>query len=213
MLTKIMGIVGFIGSGKGTVGDILAEKYGFRKDSFAGPVKDACSVLFGWDRKLLEGDTDESREFRERVDTFWSNALDWPNFTPRVAMQYMGTQAGRDVFGDPLWVSSLLKRFNDSQQNTVVTDVRFPNEIDAIRSAGGHVIWVRRGDDPVWYDQAQAYNYDMRSYGRTTIPEPDVHASERAWIGHPGIAHTIDNNGTLEDLNIQVEKVMKTFYT
>ena len=37
----IIGVVGFIGSGKGTVADILVEKHGFVKLSFADAVKDA----------------------------------------------------------------------------------------------------------------------------------------------------------------------------
>ncbi len=60
----IVGLVGFIGSGKGTVGDILEQK-GFIKDSFAKPLKDACSVMFGWPREMLEGDTEVSRKWRD----------------------------------------------------------------------------------------------------------------------------------------------------
>ena len=40
----LIGVVGFIGSGKGTVGDLLEQK-GFVKDSFAKPLKDACAAL------------------------------------------------------------------------------------------------------------------------------------------------------------------------
>ena len=62
----IIGVVGFIGSGKGTVGDLLKTEFGFHSISFASHLKDVASLLFGWDRNLLEGDTDESRSFRER---------------------------------------------------------------------------------------------------------------------------------------------------
>jgi len=50
----IIGLVGFIGAGKGTVADILVEKHGFIKESFANSVKDAVSVIFGWDRTFLK---------------------------------------------------------------------------------------------------------------------------------------------------------------
>ena len=53
----IVGLVGFIGAGKGTVADLLVERHNFIKESFANSVKDAVSVVFGWDRALLEGDT------------------------------------------------------------------------------------------------------------------------------------------------------------
>ena len=67
----IVGICGLIGSGKGTVADILVEQ-GFTKVSFADKLKDGVSTIFGWDRSLLEGDTDESRDWREQADEFWT---------------------------------------------------------------------------------------------------------------------------------------------
>ena len=68
----IIGIAGFLGSGKGTLGDILIQDYGFKSIAFADAVKDAVSVIFKWDRSLLEGDTKESRDFREHTDEYWS---------------------------------------------------------------------------------------------------------------------------------------------
>ena len=83
----IVGLVGFIGSGKGTVASQLVDDYNFRQDSFASTLKDACSVIFGWPRHMLEGDTKESREWREVVDPWWSKKLSMPNFSPRLALQ------------------------------------------------------------------------------------------------------------------------------
>jgi hypothetical protein len=65
----VIGLVGFLGSGKGTVADTL-KLYNFIPESFSNPLKDAVAIIFGWDRSLLEGDTKESREFRETVDEF-----------------------------------------------------------------------------------------------------------------------------------------------
>jgi dephospho-CoA kinase len=58
----LVGVVGLIGSGKGTVADRLAQKHNFRKDSFAKSLKDAVSSMFNWDREMLEGKTDEHGE-------------------------------------------------------------------------------------------------------------------------------------------------------
>ena len=121
----IIGLVGFIGSGKGTVGEILEQK-GFVKDSFAKPLKDACSVIFGWPREMLEGDTEVSRKWREEPDVFWSEKFG-KTFSPRLALQLMGTEAGRNVFHKDIWVTSLLNR--SKGKDVVVTDVRFKNEI------------------------------------------------------------------------------------
>ena len=52
----IIGICGLIGSGKGTVADVLVDQ-GFTKVSFADKLKDGVSTIFGWDRAMLEGDT------------------------------------------------------------------------------------------------------------------------------------------------------------
>jgi hypothetical protein len=110
----IVGLVGFIGAGKGTVADILTRKYGFQKESFANAVKDAVAPIFGWERKMLEGDTQESRVWRESKDYWWSEALGM-DFSPRLALQLMGTEAGRNVFGTNLWVLSMIKRTDPSR--------------------------------------------------------------------------------------------------
>ena len=95
---KIVAICGFQGSGKDTLASILIEKYGYKKLSFAGAVKDVASVVFSWDRKMLEGDTKESREWREKVDEWWSKKLGLPNLTPRYILQQFGTDLFRNHF-------------------------------------------------------------------------------------------------------------------
>ena len=127
-MTKIITIDGPSGSGKGTVGDLLEQK-GFVKDSFAKPLKDACSAMFGWPRDLLEGDTEDSRQWREQPDEFWSEKIG-KKFSPRLALQLLGTEAGRNVFHKDIWVNSLLKRADG--KNVVITDVRFKNEFKFI---------------------------------------------------------------------------------
>ena len=73
----IVGLLGFIGSGKGTAGDILKDM-GFTPVSFAKGVKDVTAEMFGWPRHLLEGDTQVSREWREQPDKFWSEEFGKP---------------------------------------------------------------------------------------------------------------------------------------
>jgi broad-specificity NMP kinase len=69
----IIGICGLIGSGKDTVADILVQENNFKKLSFADKLKDGVSAVFGWDRVMLEGNTEKSRAWREQEDTFWTN--------------------------------------------------------------------------------------------------------------------------------------------
>ena len=74
-MKKIVGVLGWIGSGKGTVGDYLVNHHDFAAMSFAGNLKDATAAIFGWPRNMLEGDTAESRTWREQPDDFWSQKM------------------------------------------------------------------------------------------------------------------------------------------
>lgn len=201
----LIGLVGFIGSGKGTVGDILCD-FGFTKHSFAGPVKDVASVMFNWPRNSLEGDTVESRTFRETPCKFWSTIMG-RDFTPREALQKLGTEVGRDYFNKNFWVHRLQQRLS-YYENIVLTDTRFPNEIKWIHQQGGIVIEVQRGENPDWYYDFVDYN-QIGSYNKK--PNVDIHPSETAWIGEQ-IDATIHNDGTLEDLRVGVENVLTKFY-
>jgi len=204
----LIGFVGFIGSGKGTVGDILVAK-GFKRDSFAKPLKDACANIFGWDRNLLEGETKESRDWREQPDEFWSNAFG-RDFTPREALQILGTEGCREAIHKDIWVHSLLKRA--STTNTVVTDARFRNELQMIHDHGGKIIRVRRGPEPDWYDDAVRFNKgSKRNFGwasaKYKLKELGVHSSEVDWVGSP-VDYVIENDGSLEDLGNKVDEML-----
>ena len=207
----IVGLVGFIGSGKGTVADLLVERHGFFKESYANSVKDACATIFGWNRSMLEGDTPESRAWREQLDAWWSKKLG-KEFSPRLALQLMGTEAGRDVFHPDLWVHTVLRRCEQAPYNNyVIADVRFPNEINAIVESGGKVVRVRRGDDPEWYNLARKCNLGHHSLDVMRNAYPEVHYSEWAWIGsHYDIV--MDNNCDLDTLKIRVDNLVDSLY-
>ena len=136
----IIGLVGFAGSGKGSVAKILATDYNFTSVAFADPLKDAAAIIFDWPRNLLEGDTEPSRAFREVPDEFWSMHFN-KKFTPRMALQQLGTEACRNVFHKDIWVLNLEKRIKN-KTNVVVTDVRFPNELECIKRLGGKIFRI-----------------------------------------------------------------------
>ena len=77
----LIGLLGRINSGKGSVADELVNTYGFRQDSFAATLKDVTAILFNWDRAMLEGNTPESRAAREEVDEWWAEKLDIEDFS------------------------------------------------------------------------------------------------------------------------------------
>ena len=202
----ILGICGLIGSGKDTIADYLVNFHEFRRDSFAGSLKDAVAFVFGWDREMLEGRTKQSREWRERVDPWWSKRLDMPNLTPRWILQYWGTEVCRKGFNDDIWIASLENKLQNTTDNVVISDCRFVNEIAAIKNAGGKVVWVKRGPLPMWYDTALLANRG-NVIEKKLMLESGIHASEWSWIGTDFDA-VIDNNQGIEDLYKSIESLV-----
>ena len=205
----IIGICGFIGSGKDTAANYLVGWHGFRRDSFAGALKDAVAHVFGWDRELLEGLTTEARVWREQVDPWWAERLGMPHLTPRWVLQYWGTEVCRTGFHDDIWIAALENRLRQRTGHTVISDVRFPNEVHAIRNAGGRIIWIKRGADPDWCSTlVQMREHDIALGIRTDyMKQFNVHASEWAWVGTQFDA-VVDNNGSVEQLYEQLKNLV-----
>ena len=212
----ILGVCGLIGSGKDTIADYLVNFHEFKRDSFANSLKDAISAVFGWDRVMLEGRTKQSREWREKVDPWWSNRLNMPNLTPRWVLQYWGTEVCRKGFNDDIWIASLENKLQNTTDNVVISDCRFVNEVSAIKNAGGKVIWVKRGPLPDWYDLALSANQGNENQKKQMM-ELGIHASEWSWIG-TDFDIVIDNNQGIEELYkflkllVENEKFLEEMY-
>ena len=199
----IIGICGLIGSGKGTAADILVDEHGFTKLSFADKLKDGVATVFGWDRAMLEGETDKSREWREKKDSFWSSETG-RTITPRLVLQEFGTDCMRHGFDDGIWVSLVKQEIiNNPQNNYIVPDVRFANEIEIIKSLNGEVLNVRRGELPEWWGVAILDNTTGSDLMRSNYP--DVHQSEWRWIGtNDEFNFILYKNDTIESLYSKV---------
>ena len=207
----IIGVCGFIGSGKDTVADYLTNFHGFRRESFANSLKDAVAHVFGWDRTMLEGRTKSAREWREQVDPWWAERLDIPTLTPRWILQYWGTEVCRKAFHDDIWIASLENKLRNSKDDIVISDCRFPNEIKSIKDAGGIVVRVVRGDEPEWYQDAVDMNAGDRCMtymtAKVRMQKLGIHASETAWVGTK-FDLILDNNATIDDLYLQVKSLV-----
>jgi hypothetical protein len=185
----LIGLVGLIGSGKDTVAARLVKQHNFHRDSFAKSLKDATANIFGWNRELLEGQTKESRDWREQPDDFWSKQFG-KKITPRWILQHFGTEVCRGNMLDSIWVDSLVARYQG--KDTVISDTRFVNEIKTIKEQKGKIILIKRGEIP----------------SREEMQASGAHQSEWDWIGCK-FDYVIDNNGTVTDLHQKVDDVIR----
>lgn len=88
------------------------------------------------------------------IDTYgWDGYKKTPyNDEIRRLIQTLGTDCGRDLLGENVWVNATINkiRLDSSRKNWVIQDVRFPNEAKAIQILGGKIIRVNReGVGPV----------------------------------------------------------------
>ena len=196
----IISISGTIGSGKNTIADYLIDKYNFKGLSFAESLKDALSVIFGWDREKLEGLTVESRKWREETDQWWAERLNIPNFSPRFAMQNFGTEVCRNHFHDEIWIASLERKILNATNNYVVTDCRFANEFNSIKRLNGITLRVEKTPRPIWYQYTNPLNLEK-------LKDFNIHASEYSSVNLP-YDHIIENNSTIENLYLKIDELI-----
>ena len=198
----ILGIAGLMGSGKDTVADYLVSKYGFKRESWAGTLKDAVASVFGWDRELLEGRTEYSRKWRETVDEWWANRLDMPDLTPRMILQEWGTEVCRNNFHNDIWIASMEYKLNKTHDNIVISDCRFENELESIKSNNGVTVRVVRGKEPDWVALAKTNLVRFRK------KYPDIHASEFSSVNLE-VDYIINNDGSLDDLYEKIDDLLQ----
>lgn len=173
----IIGLCGAAGAGKGSVANTLVTKYFFSEIAFADPLYAMVSTLTGLTVEQLH-----DREIKEKP-------IEWLGKSPRQLLQSLGTEWGRGMVRDDLWVWIAIRTALSSER-VVLTDVRFPNEAEAVRAAGG-VIWKIVRDSYVCLSADTAR-----------------HASE-AGIPRELVDLTIYNNGTLEALEGTVDAAMR----
>lgn len=135
----IIGLSGYARSGKDTVADYLVENHGFVKLSFATPMRESLYRLNPDIRDM----TGLVYGFQQAVNLFgWEDMkTHFPSY--RGLMQRMGTEVGREMFGEDFWVDQALRKA-PADANVVFSDVRYQNEAYAIQRNFGEVWRVER---------------------------------------------------------------------
>ena len=163
----LIGITGYRRSGKGVAADHLVQHFGFTR--------------FEWSMRLKLG----LKEMGVPTAYLFGNRKEEivPGFgkTARHLMQTLGTEWGRDLIDQDLWVNLSCQFDIDPTLRTgnpvVMEGTRFPNEVQAIKDRGGIIIQINRPGTA-----------------------PDGHRSEIL----PAFDYQIENDGTTEELRQKV---------
>jgi hypothetical protein len=187
-LPFIIGVSGYARSGKDSVGEVLRREYGFVRRAFADPMRDA---LYRLDPPVTRPGRSELFSLARVVDDLgWEQAkVECPEVRPM--LQRMGTEVGREMFGQNVWVEMVMfdiatTHLTEGASYFVLTDLRYPNELEALLARGGKAIRVERpGVNPA-----------------------GSHLTETALDGAEFSA-AITNDGTLADLKQKVLDVVE----
>lgn len=196
-MKKIIGILGHIGSGKDTAAKFYIETQNYKKISFADTLKDVLSVVFSWDRTMLEGTTAQSRNWRNIPDLYWSTKLGF-EVTPRKMLQQIGTDLFRNHLSPVIWSSNVELKILNSTSDIVVSDVRFEEEYNKLKELGAVFIRIDKETLPEW--EPIALRAILGSVDDIRLlKEMGIHESEWKWMNFT-VDYTIVNDGSIADL-------------
>lgn len=183
----LIGIAGKKRSGKDTVADFLIEKFypnQVIKLGFADEVKTIVArMVQSVDPRFLTAPTREVQKYIEANKQLFRPLLQWT-----------GTDYFRTVFGEDIWIKKFAQKIlnlGDSTQIAIVTDIRFLNEVNFIKDAGGFLLKVSRN--------ASA------TIGQST----DEHISETQLDSYRDFDYTIRNDLSLKSLDLCVDDLVK----
>ena len=145
MASRVIGITGHARHGKDLAGSVLVTEYGFTRVGLADAVR---SMALAIDPYISGGNI----RLHHAVNNLgWDESKKMPEV--RRLLQVIGTEGVRDHIGTDSWIRAAKRTIDETPGPVVVTDVRFPNEADAIHAWGGD-LWrvVRINPDGSDYD-------------------------------------------------------------
>jgi hypothetical protein len=211
----IIGICGLAGSGKDTAADSLVLGHHFVKLAFADLMKRFCKEVFDFSDEQLWGPSANRNAPDPRYPrkVYGSDEVH-EYLTPRYALQTLGTEWGRDCYPN-VWVDYALRKAKELDgaegvhydaklgifrcarpriEGVAISDVRFWNELESIKKAGGKVIRVKRSGAGLG--------------GANGLHPSEV---EQASIADACFDAVIQNDGSLADLHDKVGEVLTSF--
>ena len=223
---ELIAIGGLMQSGKDTTANLiikLRKDKSWKILRFADAVKDIVCILLYCTREDLEDIDFKNKELDEEWDRYYlfgSNPVDkqtiikrykeehsinpsqyWLDsqklkMTPRLLLQLIGTECGRNIIHPDIWVNCLKKKYYQfkNQYNIIIPDLRFNNEANFVKENNGKIIIVER---------EEIINIE-------SIKSIKNHSSENSLALDPSYS-LIKNNGTISDLTIQIEKILTSY--
>lgn len=185
----LIAVSGKEGTGKTTVGNYLKSKHNFTPIAFAEPLKNVVSVLFDWDLEILKAENTETRTLRENLP---HRVIGGKEYDARKALQYIGTDVFRTHVDENVWVDIAKIKIQGllaNGTNVVVTDCRFVNEIDLVKSLNGKILCLARKQSDLEILKGS-------------------HTSESDFLNRITDLHVIRNEATLNDLYMEVDKII-----
>lgn len=176
----VIGFAGYATSGKDSAANFVVDLTAATKHGFADALRQALYVL-----NPIIGHNAFGFEVRWAIEIDRVGYALLKEYYPeaRRLLQVLGTEVGRQQWGADFWAQILMAKINLSANPWhVIADVRFPNELAAVREAGGHILWIDRpGVQPL-----------------------NAHVSETS-IGPTDCDYVLSNDGSLDDLQLKVE--------
>lgn len=183
----IIGLSGYATSGKDTVADILVKEFGYIKYAWADMVRLAAEAL----DPIVGVDDGHPIRYTDALNKYGYNEAKARFAEFRRVLQYIGTEVGRELIDDNVWVDATISRINREASITdriVIADTRFPNEANKIKELSG--------------EQSGGENLVVRVVREGVGPASD-HISETG-LDDFDFDVVLDNNGTLDDLRDKV---------
>lgn len=142
----IVGLCGYAQSGKDTLAQLMVREMEFERRAFADLMKQMLLLMNPYVRFTNDFGMSQFMKLKDLIDAIgWEEAKQYSEV--RVLLQRLGTEAGREILGEDVWIRPVLDK--PFVKNLVVSDVRFQNEADAIKARGGTIFRIiREGRGP-----------------------------------------------------------------